>query len=98
MAALRGKRQSPGIAFPGSDHPGSAIPGLKSGLPSELRLLFHFHHRPALVMATIGANGVRLRGRAALGAGLQLTSLQMVVRTTDAGTVIRVFAFGDGHG
>lgn len=61
-------------------------------------LLLGFNHRPALVMATIGADGVR-RGRgAALRAGLQLTRGQEIVRATLAGTGVRMFAFGNGHG
>ena len=49
-------------------------------------------------MATVGADDVRGLLRAAFRASLKLLGLQGVVGAAHAGSGIRLFALGDGHG
>ena len=73
--------------------------GWQMNLPvSWSLLLLRLNHRPATVMAAVRTDDVRRNRRATLGTGLQLLGLQPMMRAAHAGTGIRLFAFGNGHG
>jgi len=60
--------------------------------------LLRLDHRPAAVLAAVGADDVRGDGRAALRASVELLGGESVVRPPHAGARIGLFALRYGHG